>query len=48
MLSLRSGIGGGCWLSGNDGLHFDDELGDEGGEKGGCCLVTHFRGTLMS
>lgn len=48
MLSLRSGISGGCWISGNDGLHFDDELGDEGGGKGGCCLVTHSRGTSMS
>lgn len=48
MLSLRCGISGGCWISGNDGLHFDDELRDEGKGKGGCCLFTHVRGTFKS
>lgn len=47
-LSMRSGISGGSWLSGIDGLHFDDERGDEGRGKGGCCVVIHFRDTLMS
>lgn len=42
MLSLRCGISGGCWISGNDGLHFDDELRDDGSWKGGCCCSPMF------
>lgn len=38
----------GCWISGNDRLHFDDEIGDEDRGKGDCCLFNHFRGAFLS